>query len=92
VTPFIRNDRDRFPAACLRGAADLSALRWTIDYPDDLALVRRLAEAVDDPVAADRFDFLRVLERIGGADGPAHRRNEGLVASLTRDATDPPQG
>jgi len=86
VTPFIRNRPERFRAGHVGAAVDLSALRWTVDYPDDLALVRALAEGVEgDPILADRFDFLRVYERLGGAQG-SHARNEGLAASLARDA------
>ena len=86
VTLFIRNRPDRFRAACLASPVDLSALRWTVDYPDDLAQVRALAEGVADPVAADRFDFLRVHEALGPAVNAGHARNEGLAASLARDA------
>lgn len=85
VTPFLRNHPERFRAGRLTAEVDLSALRWTVDYPDDLALVRALAEAVADPVAADRFDFLRAQERLGPAAN-AHARNEGLAASLAKDA------
>jgi spore coat polysaccharide biosynthesis protein SpsF len=89
VTPYIRNHGDRFRAGCLASPVDLSPLRWTVDYPDDLALVRALAEGVSgDPLAADRFDFLRVHEALGPAGNAAHARNEGLAASLARDAAD----
>lgn len=87
VTPFIRNHPERFRAGHLGAAVDLSALRWTVDYPDDLAAVRALAEGVADPVAADRFDFLRAYEEMG-APANVHARNEGLAASLARDEAD----
>ena len=41
---------------------------------------------VGDPLGADRFDFLRVQEALGPAGNAAHARNEGLAASLARDA------
>ncbi len=95
VTPFIRNHPERFRAGHVRAPVDLSALRWTVDYPDDLALIRALAGGVaGDPVAASRFDFLKVHERLGPAGNAAHVRNEGLAASLAKDAeggTPPPR-
>jgi spore coat polysaccharide biosynthesis protein SpsF len=93
VTPFIRNRPQRFRAANVGGSVDLSALRWTIDYPDDLALVRRLVDGVPgDPVLADRFDFLRVHEALGLGKIGAHARNEGFAASLARDAAEAAPG
>jgi spore coat polysaccharide biosynthesis protein SpsF len=87
VTLFIRNHPERFRAGHVRSPVDLSALRWTVDYPDDLARVRALAEGVaGDPVLATRSDFLSVDERLGPADNAAHVRNEGLAASLAKDA------
>jgi spore coat polysaccharide biosynthesis protein SpsF (cytidylyltransferase family) len=86
VTPFIRNRPERFKAGRIEAGVDMSALRWTVDYPDDLDLVRRLADGVGDPILADRFDFLRVHEALGLGSGAAHERNEGLAASLARDA------
>jgi hypothetical protein len=37
-------------------------------------------------VLASRSDFLSVDERLGPADNAAHVRNEGLAASLAKDA------
>jgi len=85
VTLFIRNRPERFRCANLRSPIDLSALRWTVDYQDDLELVRQLAGGVKgDPVLADRFDFLRVYDELGLGKA-AHPRNEGLAASLAQD-------
>jgi spore coat polysaccharide biosynthesis protein SpsF len=90
VTLFIRNRPDRFRAGRISSPTDLSALRWTVDYADDLALVRRLAESVADPLAADRYDFLRAWDALG-LSGGAHARNEGLASSVARDADAPDQ-
>lgn len=90
VTLFIRNRQDRFRAGLVSSPIDLSALRWTVDYADDLALVRRLAEGVADPLAADRYDFLRAYDALG-LSGGAHARNEGLASSVARDAGAPDQ-
>lgn len=46
VTPYVRTRPALFPQAHLVGARDLSALRWTVDRPEDLAFVRRVYEAL----------------------------------------------
>jgi spore coat polysaccharide biosynthesis protein SpsF len=85
VTLFIRNRPERFRCGNLRSPLDLSALRWTVDYQDDLELVRQLVGGVKgDPILADRFDFLRAYDELGLGKA-AHPRNEGLAASLAQD-------
>lgn len=85
VTPFIRNQRERFPSDAILSAIDLSALRWTVDYADDLEAVRHIVDTLGDAaIDADRFDILRVIERLGW-EGAAHARNEGLAKSLRED-------
>lgn len=87
VTLFLRAQPERFRSGCVTAVADLSKLRWTVDYPDDLDLVRRLVAGVNgDPVQADRFDFLRVHEGLEDDGLPNHARNEGLAASLLKEA------
>lgn len=44
VTPFICNNPDKFRVANVKNAQDLSALRWTVDYPEDLEMVRLIFE------------------------------------------------
>ena len=46
VTPFVRRRPERFPQAHLIRPTDLSALRWTVDRPEDLAFVRRVYQAL----------------------------------------------
>lgn len=44
VTPFVRNNRDRFTAeALIAPLPGLAAERWTLDTPEDLALISALA-------------------------------------------------
>ncbi|MDE2396804.1 MAG: glycosyltransferase family protein [Burkholderiales bacterium] len=90
VTPFIRNGGAGLKARNWSGVADLSALRWTVDHPEDLAHVRSLVDACasgpDRVTGFDRFDLLRVLER-GSVAPPADRaRNEGYAQSLAAEA------
>jgi spore coat polysaccharide biosynthesis protein SpsF (cytidylyltransferase family) len=79
VTPYIRRNKTLFRHANMRSYVDMSALRWTVDHPDDLAFVRALTAIVDcdDVVLADRFAFLRALEA-HGTEMPrnVHPRNE----------------
>lgn len=85
VTPYVRN-APGYRRYCHRGLVDLSALRWTVDYPDDLAFVQALTAALTvDPVDADLFDLLRAQDTSALRDA-VHARNEGLAKSLADDA------
>jgi spore coat polysaccharide biosynthesis protein SpsF len=42
VTPFVRASPHRFPMANVRCPEDLAHIRLTLDYPEDLALVRAI--------------------------------------------------
>lgn len=87
VTPFIRHRGERFRLACLQGPVDLSALRWTVDHDDDYQVVRALVDGVANPVAADLFDYLRVMDSHPALrDANRHGRNEGYAKSLADDA------
>jgi spore coat polysaccharide biosynthesis protein SpsF len=90
VTLMIHRQPDRFRVGRYPCARDLSHLRWTVDEPQDLELVRRIYEALysnnpafttDDilDLLAARPDLLEINRGIS--------RNEGLARSL---ATDPP--
>lgn len=46
ATPFIYRHRERFRLRRLAHPVDLSAHRWTVDTPEDYALVRRIYEAL----------------------------------------------
>jgi spore coat polysaccharide biosynthesis protein SpsF (cytidylyltransferase family) len=70
VTPYIRRNKTKFRQANVHSCVDLSSLRWTVDHPDDLELVRALVNSVQHRgVYADRFDFLRALD-LDKADMP----------------------
>jgi spore coat polysaccharide biosynthesis protein SpsF (cytidylyltransferase family) len=92
VTPYIRRNKALFRQANMRLHVDLSALRWTVDHADDLALVRALVDFVShrENVPPDRYDFLRVLE-VHDSMLPknTHARNErysddGVIPQLPR--------
>lgn len=46
VTPYIRQNPERFQILALGHTEDLSRHRWTVDVPEDLALMRRVYEAM----------------------------------------------
>lgn len=46
VTPFIYNRPERFKIGCLTQEQDLSALRWTLDTPEDYAMVGAVYNAL----------------------------------------------
>jgi spore coat polysaccharide biosynthesis protein SpsF (cytidylyltransferase family) len=95
VTPYIRNGKALFAQANVESAVDMSALRWTVDHAEDLAVVRGLVAEFSETaaIAADRFDFLRVLDRKPELAGLNQRaRNEGYAKSLQLDAVAHPTG
>lgn len=88
VTPYLRSRPELFKIESVRGVADYSHLRWTVDYPDDYDFVGRLLKhaGVNSPTQGDRFDFLRALERYPELLAVnQHRRNEGYAKSLAQD-------
>lgn len=98
VTPYMRTEHAGFRRGSLRGAVDLSALRWTVDHADDLAVVRALVEVIEQRhgagsgLTADLFDFLRVLDAHPQLlQANPHIRNEGYLKSLLADVAQRPQ-
>lgn len=81
VTPWIRQfAADR--SASIECAVDLSGLRWTVDYPEDLQTIRAMVDYLGDrALYADLFDLLRAYDALGGA-ATSHERNEGYTKSL----------
>ena len=46
VTPYIYNNPDLFTPHCVEHPEDFSHLRWTVDTPEDMELVRRIYQAL----------------------------------------------
>jgi spore coat polysaccharide biosynthesis protein SpsF len=57
VTPYIYRNPERFSLYSVSSEVDYSSLRWTVDTPEDLELVRRVYEQFDH----DRFSWREVL-------------------------------
>ncbi len=60
VTPYIWQRPDRFRLHSVEDAGDRSHLRWTVDTPEDLALVTRIYEALWP--RQPEFDYAEILE------------------------------
>jgi spore coat polysaccharide biosynthesis protein SpsF len=92
VTRFIYTRPERFRLGSLVGETDLSGERWTVDTPEDLALVRAIYAALYPANPAfgteDILAFLAAHPEIAALNR-AHRRNEGLERSLAQDAAKP---
>jgi spore coat polysaccharide biosynthesis protein SpsF len=80
VTPYIYAHPDRFDVAALVSPVDCAHLRWTVDYREDLELVRRIfAEFADRPESFSVEEILALYARqpqlhaINAAVNPALR-------------------
>lgn len=82
VTLWMRSNEANLHRVNYIGLVDTSRLRLTVDYPDDLEVVRHLVRLMHKR-NFDQFDMLRCLnahpELLGGNP---HARNEGLLKSL----------
>lgn len=86
VTLWMRDSESGCSRANLRALADLSAVRLTVDYPDDLEVVRELLRIVPADGKFDLFDILRALSANPNLLARnQHMRNEGLALSLARE-------
>lgn len=86
VTLWMRRDDVGVRRVNHKGLVDASALRLTVDYSDDLTLVRRLLERLPADGRFDLFDILRALAAEADLRTiNVHDRNEGLVKSLAEE-------
>jgi spore coat polysaccharide biosynthesis protein SpsF len=88
VTPFIHSQPERFDIACYKYHKDLSHLRWVVDEPEDLELVRKIYEKLypSNPEFGTE-DIVALLERNAKLVeiNQRFKRNEGLQPSLEED-------
>ena len=87
VTPYIWKNPDHFRVANVVNDEDLSHLRWTIDYQDDLIFAREVYARFDTEELFVMRDILTLLERepeIGNLVKHI-KRNQGYLASLEQD-------
>lgn len=80
VTLWMRSEMAGLRRANLQALFDASALRLTVDYPDDLAVVRELVAALPVDGGFDYYDLLRALSaRQDLLEINRHVRNEALL-------------
>jgi spore coat polysaccharide biosynthesis protein SpsF (cytidylyltransferase family) len=88
VTPYIRKHPERFSATNVSAPADLSALRWTVDEPEDFELIRRIYEGLypSEPAfgTADILDYLKLHPELMRLNETIVR-NSGLLKSVATD-------
>jgi len=80
VTLWMRSEAAALRRANVRAVANLSHVRLTVDYPDDLEAVRRLVAHESAELPLDLFDILRLLSaqpEILAIN--VHARNEALA-------------
>ena len=89
VTTYIRTRPHRFRTANIEARVDLSALRWTVDEPDDLEFVREvIRHLAPRPGEMPGFDaVLRVVRENPGLAklNASFQRNEGWKSSVAAD-------
>lgn len=85
VTLWMRSEAAGLRKANHRSLADFSHIRLTIDYPDDMVVVRRLVSTLGRN--GGNFDFYDLLRELAAQpnilDINRHVRNEGLAKSLS---------
>lgn len=90
VTPYIWNHPDKFRLAnVVNEGGDLSRLRWTVDYPEDLKFVRevyaRLYKEDKTFLMNDILDLLKKHPELAKIN-EGHVRYEGYMKSVREDA------
>lgn len=94
VTLYVYQHPELFRTANVRSDQDLSALRWTVDEPADLEVVKSIYEGLypKNPAFTIR-DILSFLDSHADLKvlNTAYRRNEGLAKSLAEDPRTTPR-
>lgn len=82
VTPFVYRRPERFALGAFVGRESLGHLRWTVDTADDLARVRAIVNALEDPLTAGWREVLAVARH------PDSVADNGLALRVARGADD----
>lgn len=92
VTPFLYHHPDRFRIGHVASVENLSSLRWTVDEPEDFAVISAVFEELlplkSDFDMDDVLKLLRARPEIFKANS-AFLRNEGYHRSLKADVVSP---
>lgn len=89
VTPYIWKNPELFRVHNFKNTEDLSHLRWTVDYPEDLAFVREVYRRLS---GNGRFGWRDVLKLVKDEPGLAEMnagivRNAGYLSSLVSEGS-----
>ena len=87
VTPYIYKNPEKFAFQNIRHKNDLSHLRWTIDYEEDLRFAREVCSRLDGKSNFTMGDILALLEKEPELANINRgiERNAGYQASLERE-------
>lgn len=87
VTLHVRNHPERYRLGLLKCPRDLSAERWTVDTPEDFALIQKIFEEFKNEPNFGMNDVIRLLDAHPEwrSINSASVRNEGLMKSLRKD-------
>jgi glutamate-1-semialdehyde 2,1-aminomutase len=90
VTPYIWKNAKLFRQRNVINGKDLSALRWTVDTPEDLEFVKAVYRALGKKAIEHSFGMRDVLDVLAKNPGIAEinkkfERNEGYAKSLNED-------
>jgi spore coat polysaccharide biosynthesis protein SpsF len=93
VTLALYRHGERFKIHPVRNAEDYSRLRWTVDEPRDLTLVKAIYEALypakPDFAFADILALIKRRPELARLNAPT-KRNEGLAKALAAERDDEP--
>ncbi len=88
VTPFLYTQPERFTIGSFTGPQDNSAMRWTLDEPEDLAFIRQIYDELysANPCFSTEDVFALLLQKPDlGTINSRIKRNEGYGRSLQED-------
>ena len=86
VTPYFKNNKDSFKIRNVENNTDLSYLRWTLDYEEDLELIRVIIKKIEEkPIKMENILQLFSKEPDLPKINKGHAPNEGYQKSLEED-------
>lgn len=88
VTLYIRNNASRYKISNFVNNQDLSAMRWTVDEPEDFELVTKIiTELYSQKPNFNKNDVMSLIDKYPGylESNAKFMRNEGLKKSILED-------
>ncbi|MFH2106795.1 MAG: glycosyltransferase family protein [Candidatus Micrarchaeota archaeon] len=83
VTPYMRKNPGLFRIGNLRNKADLSKMRWTVDFEEDYLLVKKIYSLLGKKAISHDFNFSEIL-RILNVHPELQKMNENVKWKETR--------